>query len=180
VLRISAGRLEQLREESLPGGRRVATVADLETLINQGRLQQVKGIGLAAVDAITDALVAWRAQHPVPYLQEPEEGPEQPQGRPGGIEQAEGIAQAKEGPEGPGETAPTPDAQRQASPQAAAPALPPPPAEYDLDEKSAWIFGATAARNSQKLVSNPHRPGTRLWRCWDSGWQEMAYQIDQG
>ena len=171
VLRISAGRLEKLREETLPGGRRVATVADLEALINQGRLQQVKGIGLAAVDAITDALVAWRAQHPVPHPQEPEEGPEQPQGRPEGIEQAG---------KGPGETEPTPDAQRQASPQAAAPTLPPPPAEYDPDERSAWIFGATAARNSEKLVSNPHRAGTRLWRCWDSGWQEMSYQIDQG
>jgi hypothetical protein len=109
VLRISAGRLEKLREESLPGGRRVATVADLETLINQGRLQQVKGIGLAAVDAITDALVAWRAQHPVPHPQEPEEGPEQP---PGGSSRPRESRRPRRGPRGPGKPhqRPTPNA----------------------------------------------------------------------
>lgn len=59
ALGLSAGREEKLR---LAG---ITTIPELELAISEGRLQQVKGFGPTAVDAVTDSLMAWRDKNPV-------------------------------------------------------------------------------------------------------------------
>lgn len=41
----------------------ISTIADLEASISHDRLSRIKGVGVAAVDKITDALVEWRRKH---------------------------------------------------------------------------------------------------------------------
>lgn len=65
-LGITPGRLENLKSTEAAPGRNCTTIADLERLIREGRLQHVRGFGEKAIDAVTDALMAWRSKNPVP------------------------------------------------------------------------------------------------------------------
>jgi len=64
VLKVPAGYLEKLEEAE------VETVADLEAFMAAGKLTpgSVKGLGESAIDKITDALAAYRAECPIPVV----------------------------------------------------------------------------------------------------------------
>jgi hypothetical protein len=61
VLKLSEGLAEKLSESD------IKTVGALEKAISAGELvpNRIKGVGPAAVDKVTDALVKFRAEHPV-------------------------------------------------------------------------------------------------------------------
>jgi hypothetical protein len=67
----------------------VTTVAQLEKLIGDGGLQKMKGVGQAMVDKVSDCVVAFRQEHPIPETADPapESGPP-PETQPGEWEQS--------------------------------------------------------------------------------------------
>lgn len=160
VLKISPGRLEALRGTEATPGRNCSTVADLELLIREGRLQHAHRFGPAAVDAVTDALIDWRQKNPVPQPADPVERVEPAAVQVEQVEQVEG-----EQPEDLSSNV-TPPAQ-------AAPRIPEDLAD-DPEEAAWWRQGAAAALTCKPVHTNPHQPGTRAAKLWDRGWQEQA------
>ena len=59
-LDITPGQVEKLNEAE------IGTVAQLEEAIRQGKIQSISGIGETAVDRISDAVVKYREEFPVP------------------------------------------------------------------------------------------------------------------
>lgn len=156
VLKISPGRLESLRSTEATAGRNCSTVADLELLIREGRLQHVSRFGPAAIDAVTDALIDWRQRNPVP----------QP------VEQVEQVEEPRE-PEKVEEPEPLEDFP--AADVVSAPNVIVPSDLVDDPEESAWWqAGAVSARLGLPVHSNPHSAGSRAAKVWDRGWQEQA------
>lgn len=160
VLKISPGRLEALRGTEATPGRNCSTVADLELLIREGRLQHVHRFGPAAVDAVTDALIDWRKKNPVP----------QPVER---VERVEPAAVQVEQMETEDEQQPEDLSSNVTPPAQAAPETPEDLAD-DPEETAWWRQGAAAALTCQPVHANPHQPGTRAAKLWDRGWQEQV------
>ena len=155
ALKISPGRLEALRGTEATPGRNCSTVADLELLIREGRLQHVHRFGPAAVDAVTDALIDWRQRNPVPQPVERVETA------------AEQVETEQQQPEGLSSNVTPPVQSAQA-------ALEPPEDLADDPEEAAWWqSGAAAAVLCKPVHANPHQPGTRAAKLWDRGWQEQ-------
>lgn len=174
VLKISPGRLESLRSTEATPGRNCSTVADLELLIREGRLQHVSRFGPAAIDAVTDALIDWRQRNPVPQPVEQVERVEESKqvsefGEPREPEQVEE-------PEAP-EDFPAADVALASvirSEISMADFAVPGDLVDDPEESAWWQSGAVSARLGRPVHSNPHLPGSRAAKIWDRGWQDQA------
>lgn len=162
-LGLTPGRRAKLEETEVIPGRNCSTVADLERLIREGRLQQVKGFGEKAIDAVTDALMAWRERHPVPVIREAESA------------QVSDTVSDRDTPMDDPVSANDPTEVFAEKSLIEIPA--------DLVSESveseegdvlilAYTAGAEAAIEDRPVTGNPHPPGTQLWQAWDRGWQE--------
>lgn len=47
------------------------------------------------------------------------------------------------------------------------------------DEVAAYTAGCEAALAGEKVSANPHQRGSRIWYCWDRGWQDTDVE-DEG